>query len=174
MFKDFSYKKKCLMLLVVFPIILIIAYFNSFSKTLEAKNTLKQLKAKLILVDNAQQEFLGLKRNVNKLDAIIGKEVASPDIVQQEIFDIFSEIPYKSDLLKLDESHKFKDAYFNVYTNNLLLKGDFVNLLKTTYYYEREFEYSRLVSLSFFTKEHPKNKRNILFEQLIFQNYDKK
>lgn len=174
MFSDISYKNKCIALLVILPLIFSVAYMRSFSKTIEAKNKLSQLNSKLLLVDNAQQEFVGLRADVNNLDAIIGKEVPSPDLVQQEIFDIFSEIPYEPVLVRLDESHKFNDTYFDVYTNSLLLKGDFSNLLKTAYYYEKNFEYSRLVSMFYYTKKNPKNKKNVLFEQLIFQNYDKK
>ena len=174
MFKSFSYKKKIIALLVILPIAILMAYNKSFYKTFEAKSILKELDQKLVLVKQSQQEYLGLKKDVDKLDAIIGKEVASHDIVQQEIFDIFSEIPYKSILEKLDESHKLNNEYFNVYTNKLLLKGNFNDLLNTTYYYEKEFQYSRVVSLSFFTKKNPKTRKKSLYEQVIFQNYDKK
>lgn len=173
MFNNITYKNKCYFLLLLIPLFFSLAYYKSFRQLLEANKRLKQLNKELILVENAEDEFAGLKDNIERLDAIIGKEVTSPDIVQQEIFDIFSEIPFNTNIVELDEAHKYQDDYFNVYTNMLLLEGSFDDLLKTTYYYERKFVHSRLVSLSFYLKESRRDK-NKLFEQLIFQNYDKK
>lgn len=174
MFKELSYQKKCLILLVFIPVFLLLAYNKSFSKAINAKRKVTQLKEKLQLVNHAQQEYIGLKNDLVNLDAIIGKEAASPDIVQQEIFDVFSQIPFNPTLVKLEETHKFSDTYFDVYTNSLLLKGDFSNLLQTAYYYEKQFEYSRLVSMSFDVKFNLKRKKRELFTKLVFQNYVKR
>lgn len=140
---------------------------------IDAAKLLEESKQKLAKVNNSQQHITSLKSEVEYLDKLIGKEVANPDIVQQEILNTFTEINTNTPLVKLEEVHKSSDEYFNVYTNRLILTGNFGDLLKTTYNYEKEFDFSRVVSLQFYIEKEPRTRRKRLFEQIIFQNYEK-
>lgn len=173
MFENIPYKKKFFALLGLFVVLSITAYKRSFSKTIAAKELLTASEEKLAIVQNSQQKITRLRADVAYLDNIIGKESANPDIVQQELLNTFATLDAKADLIKLEEVHQARNEYFNIYTNRLVLYGDFNALLAVTYDYEKSFEFSRVVSLEFRVEKEPRTRRKKLVEQLIFQNYEK-
>ncbi|WP_298538934.1 hypothetical protein [uncultured Aquimarina sp.] len=173
MFENLSYKKKFFALLALMLVLGITAYKRSFSMTIDAAQLLEESKQKLEKVSNSQQRITNLIAEVSYLDKLIGKEVANPDIVQQEILNTFTEINSDTQLVKLEAIHKASDEYFNIYTNRLILTGNYGDLLKTTYNYEKAFDFSRVVSLQFYIEKEPRTRRKKLFEQIIFQNYEK-
>ena len=173
MFEVLSYKKKFIALVALLVILGITAYKRSFSLTLDARESLKTSKVKLEEVSNSQQKITALKTEVAYLDKIIGKEAANADIVQQEILNTFNSIANGSELVELEEVHIANNYYFNIYSNRLILSGSFKNLLEATYHYEKDFDFSRVVSLKFYIEREPRTRRKKLFEQVIFQNYEK-
>lgn len=173
MFENISYKKKFFALLALMVVLGITAYKRSFSMTLDAAKLVKESKEKLAKVSNSQQHITSLKDEVNYLDKLIGKESANPNIVQQEILNSFTRIETNSQLVRLEEVHQANDDYFNIYTNRLILTGNFGELLEATYQYEKQFDFSRVVSLRFYIEKEPRTRRKKLFEQIIFQNYEK-
>lgn len=173
MFEDISYKKKFYALLVLMVMLGFTAYKRSFSMTIDSAKLVKESKERLAKVNNSQKHIAGLKAEVAYLDKLIGKESANPDIVQQEILNSLTRMDTDAQLIKLEEVHKASDDYFNIYTNRLKLTGSFQELLKATYTYEKEFEFSRVVSLEFYIEKEPRTRRKRLFEQIIFQNYEK-
>ncbi len=173
MFENITYKKKFLMLILLLIILAITGYKRSFSLTIDAYDNLQSSRLKLAEVSNSRQKIAALKNEVAYLDQVIGKEAANADVVQQEILNTFNRIENGSDLVKLEEIHIANNDYFNIYTNQLILSGGYKDLLEATYQYEKEFDYSRVVSLKFFVEKEPRSGRKKLFEQLIFQNYEK-
>lgn len=173
MFENLSYKKKFIALISLLVILGITAYKRSFSLTLDTRSNLKASKLKLTEVSNSQQKITALKTEVAYLDKIIGKEAGNADIVQQEILNTFNSIANGSELVELEEVHIANNDYFNIYTNRLILSGSFNNLLDATYRYEKDFDFSRVVSLKFYIEKEPRTRRKKLFEQIIFQNYEK-
>ncbi|WP_282162864.1 hypothetical protein [Ulvibacterium marinum] len=173
MFENITYKKKFLVLIVLLIVLAITGYKRSFSLTIDAYDNLRSSRLKLSEVSNSRQKIAALKNEVAYLDLVIGKEAANADVVQQEILNTFNQIENGSDLVKLEEIHMANNDYFNIYTNQLILSGGYKDLLEATYQYEKEFDYSRVVSLKFFVEKEPRSRRKKLFEQLIFQNYEK-
>ena len=173
MFENLSYKKKFFVLLGLMVVMGITAYKRSFSITIEAAQLLKESKQKLEKVSNSKQHITNLIAEVAYMDNLIGKEVANPDIIQQEILNAFTHNSVDTELVKLEEIHKTADKYFNIYTNRLIITGTYGNLLNTTYNYEKTFDFSRVVSVQFYIKKEPRTRRKKLLEQIIFQNYEK-
>ncbi|MEE9363942.1 MAG: hypothetical protein V3U92_15180 [Cellulophaga sp.] len=173
MFENLSYKKKFIVLMLLLVVLSLTAYKRSFRITIEAYKTLEMSREKLAEVNNSQHRIRGLKRDVEYLDNIIGKETASADVVQQEILNMFTEVNSDVVLVKLEEIHKAENEYFKIYTNRLVLSGSFKELLDANYYYERKFEFSRVVSLGFYIERERRTRRKKLFQQIIFQNYEK-
>lgn len=173
MFENLSYKKKFVALVSLLVILGITAYKRSFALTLDARSNLKSSKQKLAEVSNSQGKISALKTEVAYLDKIIGKEAANADIVQQEILNTFNRVANGSELVELEEVHMANNDYFNIYTNRLILSGSFNNLLDASYRYEKDFDFSRVVSMKFYIEKEPRTRRKKLFEQLIFQNYEK-
>jgi len=174
MIDKLTYKVRFIAFMVAIPLLLLFAYKKSIASVFKSKNILANIKEQKEQAETAQKELSKLQNEVQILDGIIGKEVINSDVVQQEIFDIFSKISTKCSLDKLFESHKFNDDYYTVYTNSILLSGTFNDIIETAYLYEKEFQYSRVVNMSFYTKKNYRTKSTKLFSKLIFQNYEKK
>lgn len=173
MFENFSYKKKFLALIALTIMLGITAYKRSFNMTIDAYKNLNLSRSTLAKISNSQQRITGLRAEVAYLDKIIGKETANADLVQQEILNMFTAISTEAELVKLEEVHRAKNDYFNIFTNRLILSGKFNDLLAVSYQYEKEFEFSRVVSLRFYLERESRTRRKKLFQQIIFQNYEK-
>lgn len=173
MFENFSYKIKFFALIGLIVILSVTAYKRSFSITIDSYSLLKESEQKLNKIANSQQNIERLTAEISYLDQIMGKDIAHPDLVQQEILSSFIELNKETNLIGLKEVHKAKNNYFNVYSNRLILEGTFENLLQTTYNYERDFDASRIMSLKFYVERQPRTRKKQLFEQIIFQNYEK-
>lgn len=173
MFENLSYQKKFFALLVFIIIMGITSYKRSFSLTIDAYQTLDTSREKLLEIRNSPQKLALLKTEVESLDRIIGKEAANADIVQQEILNAFNTINNNAELVKLEEIHIAKNDYFNIYTNRLVLTGNYEDLLKTIYHYEKKFDYSRVIGSKFYIDKEPRTRRKKLYQQIIFQNYEK-
>ncbi|MFC5048350.1 hypothetical protein [Aquimarina hainanensis] len=146
---------------------------RSFAITREARTVLLESREKLEKATNSRQRINGLTKELAYLDEVIGKQAANPDIVQQEIINTFTKVGGQIELVKLEEVHTAQDAYFKVYSNRLVLSGDYESLIRATYAYEKDFEYSRVVSCHFYVVKDPRTQRKKLYEQIIFQNYEK-
>lgn len=173
MFENVSYKKKFIALLALMVMLGVTAYKRSFRITMDAAVVLDESREKLARVSNSQQKITNLTSEVAYLDKLIGKEIANPNIVQQELLNNFQDYNKNTELVKLEEIHKASDEYFNIYTNRLILTGAYGDLLNTTYNYEKKFEFSRVVSLRFYVEKEARTRKTRLFEQIIFQNYEK-
>lgn len=174
MIDNISNKVKFIALLIAIPLFLILAYAKIWSKVFSASSALKDIKSEEIRAERNRKELANLNNELNILDGVIGKDVEDKDIVQQEIFDIFSKMPSKVNFEKFYESHSFKNDYYSIITNSVLLSGNFRELLEASYFYEKEFKYSKVVSISYFTKKNYQTKRKKLYTKLIFQNYEKR
>ena len=173
MFENLSYKKKLVTLIFLILVMGITAYKRSYRISIGAYKSLKSAQKKLEEVSDSQKRIIILKTEVDYLDNIIGKKAANADLVQQEIMNTYSLIEGNSELVKLEEIHKAKNDYFNIYSNRFIISGAFNELLKTTYAYEKEFEFSRVVSVRFYVDTESRTRKKRLFEQIIFQNYEK-
>lgn len=173
MFENISYKKKFIGLIVLLFMLGFTAYKRSYSKTIAAKVLLNQSKEKLKQISNAKGKISGLQNDVAHLDNIIGKQATNADIVQQEILNTLANTPVKAQLKKLKKVHRSNNEYFNIYTNRLLLNGSFNDLLQACYTFEKDFDYSRVVSLSLYVEKDARTQQKKLIERIIFQNYEK-
>ncbi|UZO80682.1 hypothetical protein NBT05_17285 [Aquimarina sp. ERC-38] len=160
-------------MIVIAVILAITAYKRSFKMTMEAAQLVKESRSKLAKVSNSQQRILKLQKEVNYLDKLIGKEIKNPNIIQQEILNSVDQMVSQATILKLNKAHSAKDAYFTIYTNQLILTGSYSELLKTTYQLEKSFDVSRIVSLKLYTEKEPRTRKKKLIEQITFQNYEK-
>lgn len=174
MIKNLSNKIKFIALLVAIPLFLILAYAKIWKHVFSATSTIKEMKQQEIQAENNRKELIQLDQDLNSLDDIIGKDVKDRDVVQQEIFDIFSKKNNKSNLEKLSEPHTFNDKYYSIITNRIVLSGSFNDLIETCYFYEKEFKFSKVISTSFYTKKNYQTRKKKLYTKLVFQNYEKK
>lgn len=174
MFKNISDKKKFYGLLIFIVILSFTAYKRSFKGAIESFGYYRESVKKINESTNSLKELSNIQKEIGLLDNIIGKRTKNPTVVQNEILGFLSKRPRKITLSKIENLHISNDDYFTIYSNVISMQGDFNVLLKTIYEFERDFEYARIASLVFYTERNTITSQKELYNEIIFQNYEKK
>jgi len=171
MFEKYSYKIKFKALLVVFVMLSIAAYRRSFSSLLATMDENKVLKEKVEMMGRKTRNVDQLSKEIADLDRLIGKEGTGRDMVQQNIVGFISENNGNVHISDLKAIHEFVEENYKIYTYQLDLIGNYNELAGLAYDFEKNFEYSKIVSMKFYT-EKKNNKPDVLHLKMIFQNYE--
>lgn len=174
MFKNISYKRKFYGLLALVVILSFTAYKRSFKGTIETVGFYREAVKSINESPNSLEELSNIKKEIKILDNIIGKRAENPAIVQNEILGFLSMRTQEITLSKIENLHVSNDDYFSIYSNVISLQGDFNGILKTIYEFEKDFEYARIASMVFRTERDPRTSKKELYNDIIFQNYEKK
>lgn len=170
-FKNYSYKTKLKALLCIFCMLSFAAYKRSFSSLISLREENKVLSEKVKKTDAKTMNVDLLTSKIAEIDKIIGKEGLDKEKTQQEIINFITMHDKTVSIFNLESIHEYVDPNHKVYTNQLDVTGNLNNLLALSYNFEKEFKYSRLVSLSFYTAKN-NNKQGLLHLKMIFQNYE--
>lgn len=171
MFDKYPFKLKFKLLLVVFVMLSIAAYRRSFSGLIEVVRENNSLTEKVGQMGNKTKNADKLRREIATLDKLIGKEGISKDKVQQGIIAFVSEKSNGISINDLQAIHEYADENYKIYTYQLDLIGNFNQLIQLAYNFEKTFDYSKIVSLDFYT-EKKSNQNEVLHLKIIFQNYE--
>lgn len=171
MFEKYSYKKKFTVLIVVFFMLLITAYKRSFHTLFEVITEYKTLSEKTNAINKKANNTDKLSKEISYLDRVIGKEGITKEIVQQGIINFASTEDPKVSINDLQSSHVFSDENFRIVSNQLDVTGNCNQLLALGYGFEKKFDYSRIVSMNFYTIK-KNNTSEVLHLKMIFQNYE--
>ncbi|MFD2433840.1 hypothetical protein ACFSO9_10000 [Mesonia maritima] len=90
MFENIPNKKKFYAVILIAVILGITAYKRSFKTAIETVSFYSESKENIAGTDQAHNELLYLKDELKTLDAVIGKKVKKPEIVQNEILNFLS------------------------------------------------------------------------------------
>lgn len=171
MFENYSYKKKFTALLIVFLMLSITAYKRSFSTLFKVIGEYKTLAIKADAINNKANNSDQLIRENAYLDNIIGKEGITKEMAQQEIIGFAAQKNPQVSINDLQPIHIFSDENYNIITNQLDVTGNSNQLLQLGYDFEKEFSFSRIVSMNFYTIK-KNGKPELLHLKMIFQNYE--
>lgn len=173
MFQNIPNKKKFYALILIAFLLSITAYKRSFKTAIETVRFYSESKKSIGNTDNAHNELLYLKNESEMLDAVIGKSIKKPEIVQNEILNFLSNNEFNVTLSNIGNAHISGDDYFTIYSNSVTLKGDFQELLHTVYAFDTDFAQARIATLRFYVKKEVRSSKKELFNDIIFQNYEK-
>ena len=176
MFEKYSYKTKLIALAVIFVLLFLAAYKRSFSLTFGLIDEVERLEKQLDLAQNANYEINQLKLDLNELNQAIGKENLDADLVQQRILDEISDYSNTANIriYGISETHKYSTSDFEVFSNETIVEGDFISILKLIHSFENEIEYARVASCEFYTEKNFKTKKKQLYAKLYLQHFKKK
>lgn len=172
MFENITYKKKLFGLSVLIIVLFLAANKRSFKVTKASYDNYKELEAKLEDINSSTINLNKIQADILLLDNLIGKQGVSPEEAQQSILDFMTEYDYVN-IVNLEEVHFASGNGFNIYTNQLVLEGEFNNLIKVVYAFEKEFSLSKVVSISFNKEKNYNSRREELKVNIMFQNYEK-
>ena len=173
MFKNITYKKKFLFIIVGFVILLMAAYKKNFKSIFEIRSQLSNINKKLNTVDGSYQQIYFLKNEIAQLNDLIGGQTKDPELVQELILDFVTNSNFDINIHDIEDTHVFSDDEFTIYTNVLQIEGDYNTLLKLLHTIEKDFTASKVVSSEFYTEKNYRTSSKKLFLKLILQNYEK-
>jgi Tfp pilus assembly protein PilO len=171
MFEQYSYKKKCMALVLIFVMLSVTAYKRSFSTLFQVIGEYKIVSSKIDELNKKASNTNGLMRDVAYLDQIMGKEGTKKEMIQQGIVSFASENHAGVSIHEVQPIHVFSDENYTAITNQLDVTGGANQLLQLGYDFEKRFDLSRIISMNFYTTKN-NNKSEVLHLKMIFQNYE--
>lgn len=171
MFEKYSYKVKFKALLVIFCMLSFTAYKRSFGSLVSVVKENKELNEKTNSLKDTSKDVNLLTSQLASIDKIIGKTGVNKEKIQQDIVGFISKNYGSVSIFDLKSIHEFSDESYKVFTNEIDVTGSLSQLLPLAYDFEKKFNYSRLVSMNFYTTK-KNNENDILHLKLIFQNYE--
>ena len=171
MFEKYSYKTKCIALMVVFFMLCITAYKRSFKTLFEVIKEYTVLSSKIEDMNKKGNTTDQLLSDIASLDKIIGKENIAKEIIQQEIVSFATKRHPGVSINELQPIHIFSDENYSIVTNQLDITGNTNQLLQLGYDFEKSYHFSRIVSMNFYSIN-KNNKYDVLHLKIIFQNYE--
>ena len=170
MFDNYSYKKKCLALGVVFVMLSVTAYKRSFKGLFDVIAENRKLSGKSEALSSKSKSYDELLKDIHFIDNVIGKDGVTKEEIQQNLVGFIGSRHSDVSIHDLQPIHIFEDENCRIITNQLDLIGSANQLLSTAYDFEKEFKFSRMVSMNFYTQKN--NKSDALHLKIIFQNYE--
>lgn len=172
MFENLSYKQKLIGITVIAVLLFITANKRSYQVTKQAYNQVKDLETKLAYVNASTSNVSQMQYELELYDKVIGVQGVEPEEIQQRILD-FTTAYNDVKVLRLEEIHLAESNGFNIMTNQMILEGDFNALTHIIYEFEKKFEFSNIVSVSFLKEKEYQTRKTKLRVKVIFQNYEK-
>ncbi|NQY07129.1 MAG: hypothetical protein HRT68_13315 [Flavobacteriaceae bacterium] len=133
---------------------------------------MKKTEEKLNFITTSNSDFHNITSEIAYLDAAIGKQGISPETVQQSILDFSSQFDYIK-VANISEIHYAQSNGFDIFSNQLVLEGNFNDLSKVIYEFEKNFKLSKIVSINYQKIKNYNTRRDKLQASIIFQNYEK-
>ncbi|MCG8391456.1 MAG: hypothetical protein MI745_00070 [Pseudomonadales bacterium] len=167
--------RNILLLTVLTPIIFILVWILTISKTINLSKENKQVEKKLEKLESAPQQVSSLEQQLTQLDQLIGS--ASKDIGGDKIFrTLTEEISKKSSIKIIDFPFQsvFENNNYVVNTYMITLQGAFFDLLKILNLSEQDKRIGKIVSVEYKVKKDLKTKQKRLTMVLYVQTYTKK
>ena len=170
MFEQYTYKQKCIALIVIFIMLSFTAYKRSFKNLFEVYNENKELTKLSKDIASKSKSLDALSMEIASYDKYLGNQNVARDIVQQEII-AFSTHHEGISINDLQAIHTHDGENYKIYTNQLDVTGDINSLMKLAYDFEIKFNFSRVVSTNYYTVKR-NNSNEILHLKIVFQNYE--
>lgn len=170
MFDNYSYKKKCVALSVIFVMLSAAAYKRSFCPLFDTICMHNELQDKARAMQNKTGNVNQLRSEIALLDSKIGKGMKKQEAIRQEIVS-FAVKQRGVSIYDLQPVHIFQSENNTITTNLLDVTGNINHLLALAYEYEKRFGLSGLVSMDFYTTK-SNNMPDLLHLKIYFQNYE--
>lgn len=172
MMAQLSHKRRFFIVLIVLLVLIFALYKKTYSPIFLLRSEL-QISEKLMTNSEASfEEIQILQHELNGLDKIIGNS-QNHALVPQKILRFITKNALDISVISMEDTHIFGEKIFTVFTNKIVLKGTYENLLQLMYTIEKEFAASKIASAKFVSKkDYNTNKTDLLLE-LYFQNYGK-
>lgn len=173
MFKEYTYKTKLKVLLVLTVLLSLAAYKRSFSNLIALVQENIKLKEEHTELKERTPKVKHLNRKIKEINKVIGEQVVEKDKIQQEIIDFMLAHSTAVSIYELKPIFEVPYNDYTIYTFQLDLVGKYADLIHIVNEFEKDFNLSKITHLSFYT-ERKSQEIEALHLKLIFQNYESK
>ena len=171
LFEKYSFRKKKVVLLIVIILLGATAYKRSFNVTIQQISLFDELTLKEYEAQNSVETLKNKSLQLHQINTIIGKENVKNEIVQHSFLSFVKNQDLKLIVNSIDEPHQFQHPDFNIYSNKVTLKGDYLSVTTFINHFESSFNLGRLVSLQLFKQNNRSSRKDELFTTMYFQNF---
>lgn len=173
MFKKYTYKQKFQASIVLFVLLLLAIYKKNFKHVFNLYKELNLVEKQISEAQISNQDLFVLNNQLKDLDALIGGQSNSPDLVQHDALDFITTSLLQVEVVNIEKRHKFQEGEFNIHTNQIEIQGAYKDLITLLYKFENEFNSSRISSVKMYSKRNYKEKKKKIVLKIILQNYEK-
>lgn len=168
-----NYKKKALLAISLFAIMLIISYLLAIKNTFEVYSQYKSIEEKIQPTESLLNQIKNLE---NKLSYAIDSEKftfnkSKQELILKKITDYTKEKQVA--LVDFPQHHTFTNDNFKISTYYPTLKGSYIDLLKFLFDIETSAIYGKISGVEFNSKYNYKTKKTSLLMTLYIQNIER-
>lgn len=172
-FLRYTYKQLNLFMLLASIFIILLAYRFNISPTLNLRTECITMQSQLEKLENASIRLQQLKTEYRRLNKVSGNSNRSNDEIRQEILTYANKYAQGSAVSSFKEVHSFSANNMTVITHFLEMQGNFNDLVRIAWYFEKDFKDARLSAFKIFSLEDSRTKKLTLYGTYYFQNFKK-
>jgi len=174
MLNKLTYRKKIYLLLTGFVVFLFIAYSLSIKSTFELASQCSVYEEQLEFVKDAPLKIAALQKEIDIKEQILGRSNAG-DEFQENLLKQITGFCQKNQLIlrEYPQVHNYIQQEYNIETNEIVIEGQFIKLLKLLYALEQEYKLGKVVSAKFMSKKDFKTNQMKLTLTIYVQNIKK-
>lgn len=174
MFTNLTYKKKIILMMAGFVVFLFIAWSVSIKSTFELANQCSICEEQLEFVKDAPLKIASLQKEIDVKEQILGHSNAGVEF-QEHLLKQVTEFCQQNQLIlrEYPQVHNYIQQEYNIETNEIIVEGPFIKLLKLLYALEQEYKLGKVVSAKFMSKKDFKTNQMKLTLTIYVQNIKK-
>jgi len=166
-------KNKNILLVFGLVLLVLIAYFFSFSKTIDLNNQLLILEKKKQLYESAPRQLSLLSNKEKNLDQFLQKNNLTGLSLQNNLLEVLNKESVTNDIkiISFNEPHEYKEASkkSTVTTYKFELSGSYNSLIKVLHKLEQEYSFGNITHFEFRTKKNYRTRKSELLCTVLLQ-----
>jgi hypothetical protein len=173
MFNRFTYKTKFYGTVAIFMLMLLVIFRLNIKKTAILRREYITVKTNIQSGKDTPERLIILQDKLSGLNSMLGSTISHTDLHEKIIKSVLNNP--NADLIKIWEFPKnsiYSDGNMDIFTNQLILNGDFKSLVKYLYLLETKEKLSRVRSASFKMKKMRGTINEKLYVEILLQNIE--
>lgn len=172
---NWTYKQKCIGLLVLFLLFLYGGYQFIFSDTFQLASEIGEKQAKLQWLKEKEKELPALKQKMAEFEKAYSKNDSIA--VRDRLTAFISDFADHNQCLvtEIPRNTSYKNDNLKVQTNTFTVKGGYHRLVTLVHQLETECRYlARIISVRFYTLRDLQKKKKDLYVTIVTQTFEQK
>ncbi len=171
MFERLSYKRKFILVIAGGIVMFFLVFKLNIKKTIVAGKEWRKLKNQTTNIADINGRNNQLENRLLELNDLLGSSLSPANLRASVLTSVVELTPgVKIDLYEIPKVYTYYDGDMEVYTNKIVLKGDFKSLLKYLYLLETKEKISRIRSVNFIYTKQRGTQYESMYAEFYLQN----